>query len=272
MTTDLLSKVDDSVSWLQRSAGTEHHVAIVLGSGLGEFADGFPGSRQIFANEIPSYPPIGAPSHTGRLVFSNVGGVRLIAFQGRPHFYESGKVENVVFPILVCWRLGVPTLIITNAAGGIAPRLHPGDLMLISDIINLTGERIPLLRGIPSRPQRVISRRLGGIAEDVARQAGLPLESGIYAGLKGPSYETAAEIEMVKRLGGDAVGMSTVLESMMAAYVGMSVLGISCITNRATGTGPSKLDHAEVTEVASSVRHSFSLLLSRILAHPNLRA
>jgi purine-nucleoside phosphorylase len=207
--------------------------------------------------------------HKGFLVFAAPeNSATVLSFQGRIHFYECNDLDAVLFPIRVAKELGVETLIVTNAAGGVNSDFLPGDLMMISDQINLTMESISG-HGASVRNDRAAVGYDAGLisfAGNIAATLGIPLRTGVYAGVKGPSYETAAEVQMVKRLGGDAVGMSTVLEVELASSLGLRVLGISCITNKATGIGSEPLSHEEVTIVAARVRERFALLLSSLLS------
>jgi purine-nucleoside phosphorylase len=276
-------RVSAANEYLRRRLPCLPSAGLILGSGLGDFADTLPGRHEIPASDIPYYPAVTVESHRGRLVVAetarhrsttpaasllkdNGSGVTVAAFQGRLHFYESNDAATVLFPILVAQRLGIRTLIVTNAAGGINRQFSPGDLMVITDHINMTGVRTSkFLSGMGQVRRPLYDRQLSELASDLARSLAIPIRSGVYAGLKGPSYETAAEVDMLHRLGADAVGMSTVLEVHLAAALGMRVLGISCITNKATGFGAQRLDHAEVTEVAARVRTRFTQLLTGIL-------
>jgi purine-nucleoside phosphorylase len=253
-----------SVAWIRERMPGTPDVALVLGSGLGDYADGLPGRTSLPTADIPHYPVSTVEGHRGALVFAELGGKKLLAFQGRIHLYECNDLTMVLYPILVAAGLGVRALVVTNAAGGINRQFAPGDLMLITDQIDLMFERLPA--GVPSaRHTRLYDETLTGRAEELARKRGIPVRRGVYAGVKGPSYETAAEVEMIHRLGGDAVGMSTVKEVLCASELGMTVLGISCITNKATGIGSAPLDHAEVRDVAGRVRRDFALLLTDII-------
>jgi purine-nucleoside phosphorylase len=255
----------NSLSYIRDRVSSRPEVAIVLGSGLGDFADALPGAIALSTADIPHYPKSSVEGHKGRLIFASIAGREILAFQGRVHFYESHSVETVLYPIRVAELLGVKTIVLTNAAGGINRSFLPGDLMLIADHINFTSETVPSKKDELQRSNPVYASRLLTLASTKAEELGIPLRSGVYVGLKGPSYETAAEIEMLGRLGGDAVGMSTVLESSFAASLGMDVLGISCITNLGTGIGTTKLSHAEVTEVGNRVKKSFARLLMGII-------
>jgi purine-nucleoside phosphorylase len=263
----ILSHIQESVDVIRALTSQKPTVALVLGSGLGDFADNLPDAYTVAASDIPHYPASTVEGHRGRLVFSTLdSGLCTLAFQGRVHFYESGDLETVTYPIRLAHALGVHTLLVTNAAGAINREYSPGDLMLISDQLNFTWDKS--LRTLADK-----TRTTGGDYEPdlraraamTAASFGLQLRSGVYAGVKGPSYETAAEVEMIRRAGGDVVGMSTVNEVHLATALGIRVLGISCITNKATGIGASKLNHQEVTEVANRVRHDFALLLNGIL-------
>jgi purine-nucleoside phosphorylase len=264
--TPLERRIQESVSCIRKQTLIEPRIAIILGSGLGEFADSLPNNHSISTSLIPHYPQSSVEGHKGKLVFASIGSKSLLAFQGRVHFYESNSVETVLYPLRVAHTLGVKTLVVTNAAGGINRSFSPGDLMLITDQVNLTNETVALDSNQGSKPNLLYSKVLGRKAFSVAGSLGIALKSGVYVGLKGPSYETAAEIEMIRRIGGDAVGMSTVLEVSYAAHMGMEILGISCITNLATGISSSKLNHAEVTEVGNRVKKTFARLVSSVIA------
>ncbi|HET6272098.1 MAG TPA: purine-nucleoside phosphorylase [Bacteroidota bacterium] len=261
----LLRQVSASVAYIREHCSNPADVALILGSGLGAFADSLPFPQVVPTSAIPHYPRSGVEGHRGRLVFASVEGKNLLAFQGRVHFYETSSLEATLFPIHVAHSLGVRTLIVTNAAGGINRGFSPGDLMLITDQINLTGENALSGPNGASVHHSYYSESLIHLACNAAESAKIPLRSGVYAGLKGPTYETAAEVEMVYRLGGDAAGMSTVLEVGLAASLGMQVLGISCITNHATGISATRLSHAEVTEVGNRVKTTFAALLTEII-------
>lgn len=263
MTESLARQIDESVAYIRELTPAAPRIAVVLGSGLGDFADSLDQRIAIPNSSIPHYPVSTVQGHRGHIVFGGSGKKRILAFQGRIHFYESANLDIVLYPIHVAQKLGIELLIVTNAAGGVNRTFRPGDLMLITDQINLTLEpySFPL-----SRSTNVYDRSLNETARECAHDLGLDLKEGVYVGVKGPSYETASEVEMIHRIGGDAVGMSTVFEASLAAVLGVKVLGISCITNLATGIGGSKLSHEEVTEVGKQVRTQFAGLLTRIIA------
>lgn len=246
-------------------------VALVLGSGLGAYADSVEEKVSIPYTEIRGMSMSKVEGHAGNLVLGTAEGVSVAAMQGRVHLYEGHPAEDVVFGLRLMLHLGAKTVIITNAAGGIGDHLEVGDLMLIEDQLNLTG-RNPLV-GVNEDalgPRFVdmttpFDAELRGLAEEGAKALGFGVKRGVYAGLLGPTYETPAEIRMLKTLGGDAVGMSTVLEVVAARHMGARVLGISCITNKAAGLGHETLDHEEVQEVAKQVRERFVSLLGAVL-------
>lgn len=246
-------------------------VALVLGSGLGAFADTLEARVAIPYGEIPSMPQSGVQGHAGNLVFGRAEGVDCVAMQGRVHLYEGHPTSDVVFGLRLMIKLGADIVIITNAAGGSNASYEPGDLMVIDDHLNLTGRSS--LEGPnesalgPRFPDMstAYDPKLRALADEVAAAGGYRLQHGVYAGLLGPAYETPAEIRMLQRLGADAVGMSTVLETIAARHMGARVLGVSCITNKAAGLGHASLDHSEVQEVADRTRSRFLGLLRGVL-------
>jgi purine-nucleoside phosphorylase len=249
----------------------EPSVAIVLGSGLGAFADDLTDAISIAYNEIPGFARATVEGHAGRLVIGKAEGVPIAAMQGRFHFYEGYAPEEVTFPIRVLKLLGVQTLILTNAAGSLNTEFTPGSLMVITDHINLMGMN-PLIgpndeRFGPRFPDltSTYDPDLQNIVIDEARAIDLDLRRGVYAALAGPSYETPAEIHMVRTLGADAVGMSTVPEAIVARHMDMRVIGISCITNLAAGVSNRPVDHSQVIATGENVRAEFTELLRRVV-------
>jgi purine-nucleoside phosphorylase len=246
-------------------------IAVVLGSGLGDFADGFENPVTIPYSDIPGFPTSTAQGHAGRLVAGAVANVPVLAMQGRVHFYEGYSLEEVTFPVRTFGLLGIRKLILTNAAGGIDIELSQGSLMVISDHLNLLGANP--LRGPnderfgPRFPDMsaVYSRELQERAVAEAHEMGIDLRRGIYAALAGPSYETPAEIHMLRGFGADAVGMSTVPEAIVARHMDMQVLGISCITNMAAGISDQVINHEEVMETGRRVKDVFARLLARLM-------
>ena len=245
--------------------------AVVLGSGLGDFAGSLEHATSIPYDAIPGWPASSVIGHEGRLVIGDVTGREIAVLAGRAHFYEGHDLRTVTFGIRVLGALGVKVLMLTNAAGGINTGFNPGDLMVIDDHINLLGSS-PLVGPNDERfgvrfPDltNVYSPRLRQLADDAAAHQGVPLRHGIYVACHGPSYETPAEVRYLRTIGADAVGMSTVPEAIVARHMGIEVLGISCITNFAAGVLPQPLNHDEVIETARRVRGKFIELLTGII-------
>lgn len=263
--------VQQTAGWLRERGAADADVAIVLGSGLGDFADSFKDATSVPYADIPNWPPTTVIGHAGRLVVGVHSERKVIALSGRAHFYEGHPMATVTFATRVIGTLGVKTLILTNAAGGINVAFTPGTLMVMDDHINLMGTN-PLVgpndeRFGPRFPDmsEVYSGRLRALATEAGRDLKIPLAHGVYAALHGPSYETPAEIRYLRTIGADAVGMSTVPEALVARHMAIEVLGISCITNAAAGVLPKPLVHDEVMEVARRVRGSFAALLEAVI-------
>lgn len=268
----LYQRVEHAARVVRSRMKEEPRLAVVLGSGLGGFADDFEDAVAIPYGEIPGFVQSTAQGHSGRLVIGKVDQVPVAAMQGRVHFYEGYTLEEVTFPIRTLSHLGIKTVVLTNAAGGINVELSQGALMVISDHVNLMGDNP--LRGPneekfgPRFPDMsaVYSPSLQRIAIEEGRAMGVELRRGIYAALSGPSYETPAEIHLLRNFGADAVGMSTVPEAIVARHMGMEVLGISCITNMAAGISDAPIDHKEVMETGDRVRETFTELLKRVIS------
>lgn len=254
-----------------RAPGREVRAALVLGSGLGAFADELEDAEAIPYAEIPGFARPTVEGHAGRLVVGGVGGVTVAAMQGRFHFYEGYTLEEVTFPIRALALAGARSLVLTNAAGGLNNAFEQGALVLISDHLNLMGTNPLLGRNDPRFGPRfpdmteVYDREYQEAASAEARAMGLELRRGVYAALTGPSYETPAEIRMLRLLGADAVGMSTVPEALVARHMGLRVLGLSCITNMAAGVLDKPINHEEVIETGERVRETFAELLRRVI-------
>ncbi len=256
------SKLSEAATFVQRNVtGGAPRVGLVLGSGLGALADGLGGLQRLAFSAIPHHPTSSVAGHAGNLCLGELGGVRVACMQGRVHAYEGHALSRVVFGARLLAELGCQTVLLSNAAGGIAERLHAGSLMRIDDHINLMGDnplRGPSARG-PRFPDmsQAYDTELAQLCEQSARAAGVALERGVYAGLLGPSYETPAEIRMLKTLGADAVGMSTVPEVIALRQMGVRVGAVSCITNLAAGRSAEPLSHAEVEATAARVKDDF---------------
>jgi purine-nucleoside phosphorylase len=246
-------------------------VAMVLGSGLGDYANTLEAAHAIPYGEIPHMPLSSVSGHAGNLITGTKAGKRIAAMQGRVHLYEGNSPDEVVFGVRLMGVLGAQTLIVTNAAGGISPALEAGDLMAITDQLNLTGTSSLIGANDERSGPRFLDMtaafdpRLIETASRVAVELGFELKRGVYAGLLGPAYETPAEVRMLGTLGADAVGMSTVLEVLAARHMGLRVLGISCISNLAAGISKGPLSHAEVQGTAGRVQAVFESLLSGVL-------
>src|SRR5712691_1209142 len=271
-TSSLYARAEHAARTIRARTTEQPRVALVLGSGLGGFADDFEDAVAIPYQEIPGFVPSTAEGHAGRLVIGKIDRVPVLAMQGRVHFYEGYSLEEVTFPIRTFMLLGIKTLILTNAAGGINVELSQGALMVISDHLNLMG--VNPLRGLnderfgPRFPDmsEVYSRELQETVIEEASEMGIDLRRGIYGALPGPSYETPAEIHMLRTFGADAVGMSTVPEAIVARQMGMKVLGLSCITNMAAGISDQPINHEEVMETGQLVRATFTQLLRQLIS------
>ena len=246
-------------------------VGLILGSGLGAFADSFEKPTAIDYGDIPYFPRSHVVGHKGRLVLGNKAGARCVAMQGRVHMYEGHSAATAAFPARVLVALGAKVIIVTNAAGGLNPTWMPGTLMLIRDHIDMLRDHA--LRGPnderlgPRFPDmtHAYAPELRALVKEVATSANIPLQEGVYVAMPGPTYETPAEVKMLRGLGADATGMSTVPEVCVARHMSARVIGISCITNQAAGITGNALSHEEVTETATRVRATFEGLLDRIL-------
>ena len=272
MSASYYDKVHQASDLIRSRSKSIPRTAVVLGSGLGAFASSLERATAIPYGDIPEWPVSKVVGHEGRLVVGQVDGHDVAALAGRSHFYEGYDLRTVTFATRVLGLLGVKTLILTNAAGGINPGFTPGDLMVIDDHINLLGVS-PLTGPNDERfgvrfPDltHVYSPRLRSLADEAGRALGTALRHGVYAACHGPSYETPAEVRYLRTIGADAVGMSTVPEAIVARHMGIEVLGISCITNFAAGVRPQPLDHNEVLEIAERVRGTFIALLKGVIA------
>jgi purine-nucleoside phosphorylase len=260
-----------AAEWLRAQNCGGADVAVVLGSGLGDFADHVGDAVTIPYGDIPHFPASRVMGHAGKLVAGTLAGKKVLALSGRVHVYEGHDMQTVTFAARTLGRLGVPRVILTNAAGGISPNCARGALMVIDDHINLIGNN-PLVGPNDDRfglrfPDMtyVYSQRLRAIADETSKATGVPIQHGVYVAVLGPSYETPAEIRAFRTLGADAVGMSTVPEAIALRHMGVEVLGISCITNAAAGVFPEPLHHSEVMETAQQVKGQFIALLEGII-------
>jgi purine-nucleoside phosphorylase len=269
--TDYVAQLEDAAAALRAHSSEVPGIGVVLGSGLGDFADRINRAVSVAYADLPHWPAPQVEGHPGRAIVGQLRGRAVIALAGRSHLYEGAAASSVTFAVRVLGLLGVKVLVLTNAAGGINPGFEPGALMVIDDHINLMG--VNPLAG-PHEPRlgarfpdmsQVYSPRLRAVARNASLATGVPIVHGIYAAVVGPSYETPAEIRYLQVAGADAVGMSTVPEAIAARQMGLEILGLSCISNMAAGLLPQPLDHQDVLETTRRVRGAFSTLLEEIV-------
>lgn len=267
----IYDRIDEAAGFIKSQRAQPPEVGVVLGSGLGEFGGTLSGQTVIPYEKIPHFKKVSVAGHAGQLVLGKIKDKPIAVMQGRYHYYEGHDIAEVIFPVRVLCGLGIKKLLLTNAAGGINSMLVPGDLMIIRDHINMMG--VNPLKGDnderlgPRFPDmsRVYDEKLIDIIAGGMASMGLGVKKGVYLALSGPSYETPAEIKMLSVLGADAVGMSTVPEAIAARHMGVTVAGISCVSNLAAGISKPPLSHTEVTETANRVKHRFIELLTSII-------
>lgn len=261
-------RIEKCVSDVRKKTDFVPELALVLGSGLGDFAESAEAVAVVNYSEIDGFPVSTVPGHKGRFIFGYVEGVKCVIMQGRVHYYEGYTMEEVVLPVRLMNALGAETLFLTNAAGGISPTFSAGDFMLINGHISsfvpspLIGKNIDRLGVRFPDMSEVYDKNLREIIKQSASEQNIALKEGVYVQLTGPNFETPQEIKMLSMLGADAVGMSTVCEAVAAKHAGMSVCGISCISNLAAGISKTPLSHAEVSETADRVAPDFKRLIS----------
>ena len=267
---DEMKRIDEAAAKVFAVCG-KADIGVILGSGLGDYAEALEDAVKLPYGEIPGFPRSTVAGHAGMWCCGTLYGKRVVMMQGRFHYYEGYGMKDVTLPVRVMQKIGVKTLVVTNAAGGVNLGYHPGELMVIGDIFSMTAQN-PLIGPNldafgPRFPDMscAFDKELRALAHECANEQGFALREGVYAQMTGPTYETPAEIRMLRTLGADAVGMSTVPEVIVARHGGMRVLGISCITNMAAGILDQPLNHAEVTETANRVKGQFRNLLDRII-------
>lgn len=269
---DLLREMEEARAAIVARGAASPTVGLILGSGLGDLADQIENAVRIPYGEIPHFPVSTVEGHAGELVIGSLMGQTVVAMKGRVHYYEGYTMQQVSFPVRVMMALGVGTVIVTCASGGLNPSFEAGDLMLIVDHINMMGEdplRGPNQNGLGPRFPALVdaySPRLREMALKVAGELGFSLRQGVYSPISGPSYNTSAELRMLQRLGSDAVGMSTVPEVVVARHMGLDVLGIACITDMALPESPVHLTHEQVMAVANRTKPRFQNLIKGLLA------
>lgn len=267
-----LNKILEASKFIKSKIGEIPEIGIILGSGLGSLGEEIINPTFINYKDIPFFPVSTVAGHEGRFVYGDLDGKKVIMMQGRFHFYEGYDMNKVTMPILVLKHLGIKNLIVTNAAGGVNTTFKPGNLMIISDHINYAGTNPLIGKNIeefgPRFPDmsNAYNKELIKIAQNVAKENNIEVVNGVYVMFTGPSYETPAEIKMARVIGGDAVGMSTVPEVIIANYCGLKVLGISCITNMAAGILDQPLNHLEVLETSNKVGTQFKILVKGIIS------
>lgn len=267
---DEMKRIDEAAAKVLAVCG-KADIGVILGSGLGDYAEALEDAVKLPYSEIPGFPRSTVAGHAGMWCCGTLYSKRVVMMQGRFHYYEGYGMKDVTLPVRVMQKIGVKTLIVTNAAGGVNLGYHPGELMVIGDMFSMTAQN-PLIGPNldafgPRFPDMscAFDKELRALAHECANEQGFALREGVYAQMTGPMYETPAEIRMLRTLGADAVGMSTVPEVIVARHGGMRVLGISCITNMAAGILDQPLNHAEVTETANRVKGQFRNLLDRII-------
>ena len=268
---NLNQRIYDAAQYIKARITAAPTIGLILGSGLGDFADGLENRVVIPFAEIPDFPQPTVEGHEGAFVIGSCRGKTVVALQGRIHYYEGYPQQVITIPVRVMALLGVKQIVLTNACGGVNLNFTPGDLMLISDHINYSGSNPLIGQNLdqfgPRFPDlsNVYTKELRTKITKVAEENGIALRQGVYIMYSGPNYETPAEIRMFRMMGADAVGMSTVPEAIVAAHCGMDVVGISCITNMAAGVLPQKLNHQEVVETAALVHDKFQKLLTLVI-------
>ncbi len=270
-----MGEIVEAAEYIGERIGSVPKFSVILGSGLGAFAEKLNERVEINFSEIPHFPESTVVGHKGRLVSGNLDGIPVLVLQGRFHYYEGYSMEQVVFPLRCMLYLDVPNLIVTNAAGSVDPDFRPGDLMLIKDHIKLHGDSP--LRGANFEEfgprfndmSDPYTRGIRELAGQCGEELGIPLKEGVYFYMTGPSYETASEVKAINILGANAVGMSTVPEVIVASHGGMKVMGLSCITNMGTGIVDQKVGHDEVILAGAAAEDSFIKVLQRIIARWN---
>ena len=269
---DITASITAAAEYILTRTSLRPTIGLVLGSGLGDFADTLEDAVRIPYAQIPHFPTATAPGHSGTLVIGKKCGQTVAALQGRFHYYEGHSMQLLTLPIRVFAAMGIRYLVLTNAAGGANASYAPGTLMLIRDHINFSGANPLIGANLDAFGPRfpdvsdLYTARLRKAVQEKAAEAGIHLEEGVYMMFTGPNYETPAEVRMAQILGADAVGMSTAPEALVAGHCGMEVIGISCITNHAAGVTDAKLDHSEVLEIAARVHDTFQKLVELILA------
>ncbi|QEK11257.1 purine-nucleoside phosphorylase [Crassaminicella thermophila] len=268
---NIQQKISQSAKYILDKTKFQPEIGLILGSGLGAIGEQIEDAEYYPYDEIPNFPVSTVEGHAGRLVIGTLEGKKVIAMQGRFHFYEGYHMQEVTFPVRVMKLLGVKTLIVTNAAGAVNASYNPGDLMLINDHLNMANTNPLIGKNLDEFGTRfpdmsnAYDKDLREKVKQIAKSLNIELKEGVYACMSGPSYETPAEIRMLKTLGADAVGMSTVPEVIVAIHSGLKVIGVSCMTNMAAGILDQPLDHVEVMETSAKAREKFIMLMKQVI-------
>lgn len=266
----MYAKIQETASWLKERMTTSPKTAIVLGTGLGQLASEITDKLEFPYSEIPNFPVSTVEGHSGKLIFGKLGGVDILAMQGRFHFYEGYSMKEVTFPVRVMYELGIKTLFVSNAAGGMNPQFKIGDLMIITDHINMFPEHPLRGKNFPTGPRfpdmhETYDLELVREAAAIAREKGIRITYGVYVGVQGPTFETPAEYKMYRLLGGDAVGMSTVPEVIVAHHCGIKTFGISVITDLGGFDNPVEVSHEEVQEAANKAQPLMTAIMREMI-------
>lgn len=267
----MYEKIQETASWLKAKMTTSPQTAIILGTGLGQLATEITDSYSFDYKDIPNFPVSTVEGHSGKLIFGRLGGKDILAMQGRFHFYEGYDMKQVTFPIRVMYELGIKTLFVSNASGGMNPEFKIGDLMIIRDHINLFPEHPLRGKNFPTGPRfpdmhEAYDLKLIATAKEIAKEKGIRVVEGVYVGVQGPTFETPAEYKMYHRLGGDAVGMSTVPEVIVAHHCGIKTFGMSIITDLGLEDQPVEVSHEEVQEAANAAQPLMTAIMREMIA------
>ena len=266
----MYEKIQETASWLKFRMTTSPKTAIVLGTGLGQLALEITDKTEFPYSEIPNFPVSTVEGHSGKLIFGKLGGVDILAMQGRFHFYEGYSMKEVTFPVRVMYELGIKTLFVSNAAGGMNPTFSIGDLMIITDHINFFPEHPLRGKNFPTGPRfpdmhETYDLALVALADKIAAEKGIKVQHGVYVGVQGPTFETPAEYKMYHLLGGDAVGMSTVPEVIVAHHCGIRTFGVSVITDLGGFDNPVEVSHEEVQEAANKAQPLMTTIMREMI-------
>ena len=266
----MYEKIQETASWLRERMTTQPETAIILGTGLGQLSSEITDSYEFSYKDIPNFPVSTVEGHAGRLIFGKLGDKNIMAMEGRFHFYEGYSMKEVTFPIRVMYELGIKTLFVSNAAGGMNPEFKIGDLMIITDHINFFPEHPLHGPNFPTGPRfpdmhEAYDHNLIALADNIAKEKEIDIKHGIYTGVQGPTFETPAEYRMYNILGGDAVGMSTVPEVIVACHCGIKVFGISVITDLGGFDNPVKVSHEEVQEAANKAQPVMTAIMREMI-------